>query len=178
MAHGAGKPGQAAILSGLWAAYVAQSVIGGLTWGGLPAVLRDQGLPLDRIGLLSLLIAPWALKVLWSPVIERWRLPWGRPPRTAMLVLLFGLIAVLGLLATGAVGLVPLLPALACLMVVAFATATADIVVDGHAVGALARSEHGWGNAAQVGGAYVGSAIGAGLLLVMVARIGWTGAVW
>ncbi|MFD2815698.1 hypothetical protein ACFSYD_17150 [Paracoccus aerius] len=60
----------------------------------------------------------------------------------------------------------------------AFATATADVVVDGHAVGALARSEHGWGNAAQVGGAYVGSAIGAGLLLVMVARIGWTGAVW
>ena len=178
MARDAGQPGQAAILSGLWAAYVAQSVIGGLTWGGLPAVLRDQGLPLDRVGLLSLLIAPWALKVLWSPVIERWRLPWGRPPRTAMLVLLFGLIAVLGLLATGAVGLVPLLPALACLMVVAFATATADIVVDGHAVGALARSEHGWGNAAQVGGAYVGSAIGAGLLLVMVARIGWTGAVW
>lgn len=178
MARNAGQPGQAAVLSGLWAAYAAQSVIGGLTWGGLPAVLRDQGLPLDRIGLLSLLIAPWALKVLWSPVIERWRLPPGRPPRSAMLVLVFGSVAVLGLLATGAVGLVPLLPALACLMVVAFATATADIVVDGHAVGALARSRHGWGNAAQVGGAYAGSAIGAGLLLVLVARLGWTGAVW
>ncbi|MFC0199237.1 MFS transporter [Paracoccus rhizosphaerae] len=166
------------ILSGLWAAYVAQSVIGGLTWGGLPAVLRDQGLPLDRIGLLSLLIAPWALKFLWSPAVERWRLPLGRPPRSAMLVFLFGTVAVLGLLATGAVGLVPLLPALACLMIVAIATATADIVVDGHAVGALTRSEHGWGNAAQVGGAYVGSAIGAGLLLVLVARLGWSGAVW
>jgi MFS transporter, putative signal transducer len=178
MARNVGQPGQAALLSGLWAAYIAQSVIGGLTWGGLPAMLRDQGLPLDRIGLLSLLIAPWALKVLWSPAIERWRLPSGQPPRTALLVLLFGLIAVLGLLAAGAVGLVPLLPALACLMVVAFATATADIVVDGHAVGTLARSKHGWGNAAQVGGAYVESAIGAGLLLVLVARLGWTGAVW
>lgn len=178
MAGGARQPGQVVVLSGLWAAYVAQSVIGGLTWGGLPAVLRDQGLPLDRIGLLSLLIAPWALKILWSPAIERWRLPPGRPPRSAMLVLLFGLIAVLGLLATGAVGLVPLMPALVCLMVVAVATATADIVVDGHAVSALALSEHGWGNAAQVGGAYVGSAIGAGLLLVLAARLGWTGAVW
>ncbi|TJZ90644.1 MFS transporter [Paracoccus gahaiensis] len=171
-------PGRGLILSGLWAAYVAQSVIGGLTWGGLPAVLRDQGLPLDRIGLLSLLIAPWALKVLWSPMVERWRLPPGRAPRSAVLVSLFGLIAVLGLLATGAVGLVPLMPALACLMVVAFATSTADIVVDGHAVGVLSSDQHGWGNAAQVGGAYVGSAIGAGLLLVVVARIGWTGAVW
>ncbi|MDQ1899111.1 MFS transporter [Paracoccus sp. WLY502] len=178
MARDAGQPGQVAILSGLWAAYVAQSVIGGLTWGGLPSVLRDQGLPLDHIGLLSLLIAPWALKVLWSPMIEGWRLPRDRPPRSALLVVAFGLIAVLGLLAAGVVGLVPLMPALACLMVVAFATASADIIIDGHAVGVLARREHGWGNAAQVGGAYVGSAIGAGLLLVLVARLGWTGAVW
>lgn len=170
--------GQFAILSGLWAAYVAQSVIGGLTWGGLPAVLRDRGLPLDRIGLLSLLVAPWALKFLWSPAVERWRLPPGRPPRSAALALCFGAVSVAGLVATGAVGLVPLMPVLACLMLVAIATATVDIAVDGHAVGALARSQHGWGNAAQVGGAYVGSAIGAGLLLVIVARFGWAGGVW
>ncbi|WP_208021146.1 MFS transporter [Paracoccus alkanivorans] len=165
-------------MSGLWAAYVAQSVIGGLTWGGLPAVLRDQGLPLDRIGLLSLLVAPWALKFLWSPAVERWRLPPGHPPRSAALALCFGAVSVAGLVATGAIGLVPLMPVLACLMLVAIATATVDIAVDGHAVGALARSQHGWGNAAQVGGAYVGSAIGAGLLLVIVARFGWAGGVW
>lgn len=58
------------------------------------------------------------------------------------------------------------------------ATATVDIAVDGHAVAVLARSEHGWGNAAQVGGAYAGSAVGAGLLLVIVARMGWAIAVW
>lgn len=178
MAARSRSSGQVVILSGFWAAYVAQSVIGGLTWRGLPAVLRDQGMALDRIGLLSLLIAPWALKVLWSPAIEGWRLPAGHPPRSALLVVLFGLIAVLGLLATGAAGLTALLPALACLMVVAFATATADIVVDGHAVGALAESRPGWANAAQVGGAYVGSAIGAGLFLILVARTGWTPAVW
>lgn len=172
------RHGQAAILSGLWAAYVAQSVIGGLTWGGLPAVLREQGLPLDRIGLLSLLVAPWALKFLWSPMVEGWRLPPGRVPRTALLTLVFGAVAVIGLALTGAAGLTPLMPALACLFLVAVATATVDIAVDGHAVAALARSEHGWGNAAQVGGAYVGSAIGAGLLLVIVARMGWTVAVW
>lgn len=172
------RPGQASILSGLWAAYVAQSVIGGLTWGGLPAVLREQGLPLDRIGLLSLLVAPWALKFLWSPLVEGWRLPPGRVPRTAVLTLIFGAVAITGLVLTGAVGLVPLLPALACLLLVAVATATVDIAVDGHAVAVLTRSEHGWGNAAQVGGAYVGSAIGAGLLLVIVARMGWTVAVW
>ena len=31
---------QTGLLGGLWAAYAAQSVIGGLTWGGLATVLR------------------------------------------------------------------------------------------------------------------------------------------
>lgn len=166
------------LLGGLWAAYIAQSVIGGLTWGGLPAVLRDRGLPLDRIGLLSLLILPWALKFLWSPWLEAWRLPAGRPNRTAAIVAIGGSVAVAGLGITGLLPLHPLLPVLVALGIVALATATVDIAVDGHAVGVLRGAELGWGNAAQVGGAYVGSAIGAGLLLVMVARIGWTGAVW
>lgn len=166
------------VLSGLWAAYIAQSVIGGLTWGGLPAVLRDQGLSLDRIGLLSLLILPWALKFLWSPWVEGWRLPAGRPDRTAAIVAIGGSVAVTGLGIAGLLPLQPLLPVLAMLAIVALATATVDIAVDGHAVGVLRGAELGWGNAAQVGGAYVGSAIGAGLLLVVVARIGWTGAVW
>lgn len=176
MAHPA--QGQGVVLSGLWAAYVAQSIIGGLTWAGLPAVLRDRGLPLDRIGLLSLLVAPWALKVLWSPLVEAWRLPPGRPARSGRLAMILGGFAVAGLVAAGAAGLEPLLPVLACLMLVALATATLDIAVDGHAVGALARSQHGWGNAAQVGGAYAGSAIGGGLFLVVVARMGWTAGVW
>ena len=71
------------MLGGLWAAYAAQSVIGGLTWGGLATVLRDRGLPLDQIGLVSLLMLPWALKFLWSPFVERARVPRGRPVRTA-----------------------------------------------------------------------------------------------
>ncbi|MDB6175960.1 MFS transporter [Paracoccus sp. Z330] len=165
--------GSFAILSGLWAAYVAQSVIGGLTWGGLPAVLRDQGLPLDHIGLLSLLIAPWALKFLWAPQVERWRLTPGAAPRSAVIVLIAGAVSVAGLALTAMLGLNPLLPALACLMLVAIATSTADIAVDGHAVGVLSRAQLGWGNAAQVGGAYVGSAIGGGLLLVLVSAMGW-----
>lgn len=165
-------------MGGLWAAYAAQSVIGGLTWGGLPAVLRTQGLPLDRIGLLSLLVLPWALKVLWSPWVEGWRLPPGGHPRSAKLALIGGAVAVAGLTAAGAIGLVPLMPVMACLMLVAIATATVDIAVDGHAVGAIPPQQHGWANAAQVGGAYIGAAIGGGLLLVIVAQTGWSVGVW
>src|SRR5690606_5106601 len=55
---------------------------------------------------------------------------------------------------------------------------TVDIACDGYAVESLPRAQHGWANAAQVGGAYLGSAIGGGLFLLLVAGLGWTDAMW
>ncbi len=158
--------------------YVAQSVIGGITWTGVPAVMRAQGVPLDRIGLISLIVLPWALKFLWSPAVERFRLPATGRSRTGTIVIAGGLLSVVGLLVVGAIGPTALMPVLACLTVVAFAAATVDIACDGFAVQSLAKENHGWGNAAQVGGAYLGSAIGAGLFLVLVDASGWRIAVW
>lgn len=158
--------------------YVAQSVIGGITWHGLPAVMRAEGLPLDRIGLVSLIVLPWALKFLWSPAIERFRLPRVGPNRTGTIVIVGGLISIAGLLVAGLIGPAALAPMLACLTVVAFAASTVDIACDGFAVQSLSKQNHGWGNAAQVGGAYLGSAIGAGLFLVLVDASGWLTAVW
>lgn len=153
--------------------YVAQSVIGGLTFLGLPAVLRDRGLPLEQIGLLYLAVLPWALKFLWAPAIERYRLPPVGRNRSQMIVLIGGLISAAGLLLVGMIGPAALVPVIACFVVVAFAASTVDIACDGYAVEMLAKEHHGWGNAAQVGGAYLGSAIGSGLFLVLVARMDW-----
>ena len=69
------SPSPAAVVLAVGGLYVSQSVIGGVTWTGLPAVLRDQGLALDNVGLLSLIALPWALKFLWAPMVERFRLP-------------------------------------------------------------------------------------------------------
>lgn len=162
------------LIAAIGGLYTAQAVIGGLTWGGLPAVLRAQGLPLDQVGLLSLLMLPWAAKFLWSPMVERYR----QRGYTARVVVMGNVVAIAGLVLAGAMGLVPLVPLLAVLCVVAFATATVDIACDGYAVEHLRRSEVGWGNAMQVGGAYVGSAIGMGLLLILVDRYGWATGVW
>lgn len=62
-----GKGGHWGVIGAIGGVYVAQSVIGGVTWTGLPGVLRAQELPLDQIGLVSLLVLPWALKFLWAP---------------------------------------------------------------------------------------------------------------
>lgn len=168
----------APVLLGIGAVYVAQSVIGGLTWGGLPAYMRAEGLPLDQIGLLSLLVAPWALKVFWSPWLERWRLPRAGQDRSGLVMLIGGALAVLTLLAVGALGPVPLAPVLALLFVAAIATSSVDIAVDGFAVQELPKRAYGWGNAAQVGGSYVGAALGAGLFLVLAQWAGWAAGVW
>lgn len=158
--------------------YVAQSVIGGITWTGLAAVMRDRGLPLDSVGLLSLIALPWALKFLWSPAVERFRLPASGRNRSDIIVLAGGGLCAAAFVAIGFLGPQSLWPVLACLTIVAFAASTVDIACDGYAVESLARKFYGWGNAAQVGGAYLGSAIGGGLFLILVTAIGWRHAAW
>ncbi len=166
------------VVGAIGGVYVAQSVIGGVTWTGLPGVLRTQDLPLDQIGLVSLIVLPWALKFLWAPVIERFRLPDGGRDRSVTIVLVGAAVVVASLAAIGGLGPSPVLPVLAVLMVAAFATATVDIACDGYAVEALRGTPYGWGNAAQVGGAYLGAAIGGGVFLVLVDRVGWSAAAW
>ena len=167
-----------AVLSAVGGLYIAQSVIGGITWIGLPAIMRSEGVPLDRIGLVSLIVLPWALKFLWSPAVERYRLPANGRNRTAAIVFAGGLISAIGLFAVGVIGPAAVLPVLALLTIVAFAASTVDIACDGYAVQSLAKEYHGWGNAAQVGGAYLGSALGGGLFLMLVDVSGWQIGIW
>lgn len=162
-----------AALAGL---YTGQSILGGIAFLALPSVLRERGLPLDAIGLIYLISLPWALKIAWSAAVERYRLPPTGPTRSRQIVFACGLFTLAGLIAVAIAGPERWHLVLAIFIAVAFAASTADIACDGHAVETLAKIHHGWGNAAQVGGAYLGSALGSGLFLVLVARIDWTGA--
>src|SRR3712207_2979475 len=96
------------------------------------------------------------------------------PSRSRSIVLVGGLISAAALILVGLIGPTNFIPLMAALMVIAFAASTVDIACDGHAVESLSGRYHGWGNAAQVGGAYIGAAIGSGLFLVLVARLDWS----
>ncbi|NKW81824.1 hypothetical protein HGG72_18295 [Ochrobactrum pecoris] len=73
--------------------YTAQSLIGGLTFMGIPAILRAENVALDRIGLVSLAMLVWGVKFLWSPWTERLRIqPDGR--RRSRLIVMTGEIVV------------------------------------------------------------------------------------
>jgi MFS transporter, putative signal transducer len=166
-------PSPAAIVLAIGGLYIGQSIIGGLTFIALPSVLRERGLPLDQIGLTYLAVLPWALKFVWAPAVERYRLPSTGPARSRAIVLATTLVSAVGLVAIGLIGPVAFVPLIAAFVLIAFSASTGDIACDGHAVETLAQAHHGWGNAAQVGGAYLGSALGSGLFLVLVARLDW-----
>lgn len=169
-----GLTSPAAIVLAIGGLYVGQSIIGGLTFLALPSVLRDRGLPLDEIGLIYLASLPWAVKFLWAPAVERYRLPRSGQSRSRSIVLVTALISALGLCVVSLLGPTSLIPLIAVFILIAFAASTGDIACDGHAVETLSERHHGWGNAAQVGGAYLGSAIGSGLFLILVGRLDWS----
>lgn len=157
--------------------YVAQSLVSGLTFQSLPAILRHAGLPLEQIGLLSLGLLPWALKFLWAPWIERFRI--GSPNGSRAIVAIGQIVVAAALLSLAFIPLrdFPLL--LGALLVAAAAAATIDIACDGFAVEQLSENRRGWGNTAQVGGSYLGFMLGGGAYLWAVSKVGFpTATLW
>lgn len=169
----AGLPA-AQVMAAIGGIYMAQSVVGGIAFQGVPALLRDGGARLDQVGLAYLAFLPWALKFLWAPLVERRRLPQGSLQRRTRGIVLPGqwlLAALLFLLAGLGQPSLPVL--LAVLGLIALVAATIDIACDGFAVEQLPPGRRGWGNAIQVGASYLGMFLGAGLFLVLAASQGW-----
>ncbi len=147
--------------------YIAQGLPFGFFTQAVPVRLREEGVSLGAIGLTSLLAAPWALKALWAPLVDRfgsrrsWIVPLQLCSVLALVVVSFfpperAWIVVLG----------------AVLLTNAFAAAQ-DVATDGFAVDVLAPAQRGLGNGIQVAGYRVGMIIGGGALLVVLGRIGW-----
>lgn len=164
----------ARIVMALAGLYTAQSVLGGVSYNGLGAVMRKSGVSLGDIGLLLLTVIPWSFKFLWAPALERFRLPPEGGHRTRTVVVAGGLAVAGALVAAGFVQPAALATLMVLLTLAAFATATVDIACDGYAVESLPPGARGWGTSAQVAGAYLGSAIGGGAFLVIVDHAGWT----
>lgn len=161
----------------LLALYLAQGVPFGVYTQALPAILRSYDAPLSLISMSGLLAIPWALKVFWSPYVDRYYWPRLGHRRSWILPMNIGLAAVMSGLcffdpeslreASGVYWLFGLL------FLVNLFAATQDIATDGLAVRILASEERGLGNGIQVSAYRVGIIIGGGLLLLVLDSIGW-----
>ncbi len=165
-----------ALLSSL---YFSQGLPFGFFTQALPVWMRQQGLSLTLIGASSVLALPWALKLLWAPLVDRFDgSPLGRRrgwilPLQALSTIAIGILAAMGTAATPTAS--SLLTAMAVAMFVTnLFAATQDIATDGLAVDLLSPSERGLGNGVQVAAYRVGMIVGGGALLASFGSLGWT----
>jgi predicted MFS family arabinose efflux permease len=139
---------------------------------GLPAVLREREVALERIALLQLLALVWVVKFAWAPLVDRYGSQRLGHYRGWLLV-------AQALLVAAVVALVPLdvvedLPSLLALVgAIAVLSATHDIAADATAVRLLEPSQRGVGNGIQKAGGYLGLMVGGGGVLILYDRFGW-----
>ena len=115
----------------------------GLVLIAIPDWMRSIGVDIRLVGLITLAQAPWSLKVLWSPLLDRYQPPWLGRRRGWAAVAQVVLLA-LGLALAG-VGHHPDTPWVvgALALAIAFASATQDIAIDAYAVDVLLPEEQG-----------------------------------
>lgn len=150
-----------------------------LTFSTLSAWLKSQGISRTAIGLFALVGTPYALKFLWSPVIDRLDLPWlgRRLGRRRSWGLLIQSLLILSILALGATDPVQDLGRMAALaFLVAFLSASQDIVIDAYRVEILDAQAQGPGaGAVQTGYRLAMLASGAGALY-LAQYLSWSAA--
>ncbi|MEG2047040.1 MAG: MFS transporter, partial [Comamonas sp.] len=154
------------------ALYLAQSVPSYLLIMAVPAALRAQGMGLDKIGMLSVLMLPLILKFLWAPLVDR--TGFGRLGHRRGWVLITQLctsagIALLALSDPGHITAVLLAG-----MLIALSIATQDIATDGFATRLLKPSERPTGNGIQAAAVAVGVIVGGTLSMALFEVWGWT----
>ncbi len=171
MAPAMSTPRKLLLLAGL---YFSQGLPYGFFTQALPAWLRQQGVSLEHIGLTSLLAVPWAAKLLWAPLVDRWS---GSPlgPRRGWILPLQGAAMLLLVLIAGAEARSHLPLILAMVLATNFLAATQDIATDALAVELLQPRERGLGNGVQVAGYRAGMIVGGGALLMAFGALGWVG---
>ena len=153
--------------------YVAQFLPVAFFGQTLPIFLRQQGVSLKLIGLTSLLSLPWMLKVLWSPLIDRYG--WTRWGHYKFWIVLMQSLMGMAIAICAFLSLENNFTWLLAGMFIAITfAATQDIATDALAIAILQPSERGLGNSIQGAGGYLGAILGGGVILILLNNLGWT----
>jgi len=149
-----------------------------LTSGTLQAWMTVENIDLKTIGFFSLVGQAYVFKFLWSPMMDRYTPPFlGR--RRGWLLMTQGML----LLAVAAMGFLEPASQLrwmaALAVVIAFCSASQDIVFDAWKTDVLSAEERGAGAAISVLGYRLGMLVSGGLALWLADRyLGWQGMYW
>jgi len=137
-----------------------------LTITVLQAWMKEQGVDLTVIGMISLVGLPYTLKFLWAPVMDRFTLPFLGRRRGWLLVAQAALMVSISGLGFTDPGKNPWMMAVAAFLVTFF-SASQDIVVDAYRREDLPDKELGLGSSLYVNGYRVGMLLASGGGLIM-----------
>ena len=139
----------------------------------LPAWLRTSGVDLKTIGFFALIQLPYTWKFLWSPLLDRYAMPLLGRRRGWMLVTQLTLLASIPLFGL----LNPKVDILAIVVlstVVAFFSASQDIVLDAFRREILPDAELGLGTSIHVNAYRISSLVPGALALILADRMPWS----
>ncbi|MGD9329755.1 MAG: AmpG family muropeptide MFS transporter [Desulfobacterales bacterium] len=137
-----------------------------LTIGVLQAWMKDAGVDLTIIGLMNLVQIPYTWKFLWAPLLDRYAIPFlGRRKGWLLLAQLALITAIIGLGMSDPRNHFGALVLMACL--VAFFSATQDIVIDAYRREDLPDQELGLGSSLYIYGYRLGMLLAGGGGLIM-----------
>ena len=138
--------------------------------------LREEGTTLKAIGFLSWVGLTYSLKFLWAPIVDRVDAPLaGRLGRRRSWMIVAQLLVAVGLIGMAAIGLREGLAPLGGLaLLVAFGSATQDIVVDAWRIEAAADADElGLLSAAYQLGYRAALLVTDALILIAASHFGW-----
>lgn len=137
-----------------------------LTMTVLQAWMKESGVDLAMIGLMSLVGLPYTLKFVWAPFLDRYIPPFLGRRRGWLLV--FQIFLVISIIRTGLTNPVEDPWALAfAAFLVTFFSASQDIVVDAYRREDLSDSELGFGSSLYITGYRIGMLLAGGGGLIM-----------
>lgn len=143
-----------------------------LTSGTLQAWMTTAGIDIRTIGIFALIGLPYTLKFLWSPVMDRFVPPFLGRRRGWILIMQLCLMLSISAMAFNPPQNAPLILAGIALLV-AFSSASQDIVIDAYRTDVLREKERGFGAAVFVTGYRIAMLVSGALALILSDRIGW-----
>jgi len=138
----------------------------------LPAWLKSEGVSLKEIGLFALIGLPFTWKFIWAPFFDRFTLPLGRR-RGWLLLTQFGLLITLPLFGIFHPQLDIRTIAFFCVLI-AFLSASQDVVLDAYRRELLPDVELGLGNAVHVNAYKIASLVPGSLSLILADHMDWS----
>jgi PAT family beta-lactamase induction signal transducer AmpG len=138
----------------------------------LPAWLKSEGVSLKEIGLFALIGLPFTWKFLWAPLFDRFTLSLGRR-RGWLLLTQVGLLLTLPVFGFFHPQLDISTIAFFCVLV-AFLSASQDVVLDAYRRELLPDVELGLGNAVHVNAYKIASLVPGSLSLILADHMDWS----